>query len=374
LLNVHGRALLCCLCTLGAFMVNDLPQGTRRTQRLHKESHFPKMETQKREKEYLSGNPNDREIAELDRELARTPRRGSGTAMLNDSVEPPPMLASRTCATIWTTMDSEKQEDYTPNSGTFLDSAFFSPETVLPASYLLGTSEPEEIKSETPRASRRVEIAEDPPRRSSHWTGLIASVSVGMVIAFFLFPMITFVTRSTQSYMTASWENEIHRRIGNYEQIHANQGNAPQNEELLPYNLAASSWQELRVEILSPPPPRYPSRPRELYGTNQPLPSFEAAVSDDFSLSAACPLGLHQPLFNIVTSVSQEESPPVFLLRDFVNWDALISSDMNSMADSMLLVTPGRENTARSAFGQNILLRDGRVFFRILPGAESPMR
>ena len=298
------------------------------------------------------------EIAERDREWTRTPRCGSGAVVPSDSVEPPPMLASRTCATIWAIMDNEKQEDYTPNSGTFLDSAFFSPETVLPASYLLRASEPEEIKYETPRAARRIAITEEPSRRSSHWVGLVASVSVGMVIAFLLFPMVALVTRSTQSYMTESWENEIQRRVGNYEQIHANQGNTLLNEELLPYNLAASSWQELHSEIFWH---RHNVLSRE--GRKSWLPDPDPPTIEEVFAAITVQL---PPLSHVLLS----ESP----LPLYSEASSPVAADMSTMADSMLLVTPGQNHSVRSAFGQNILLRDGRVFFRILPGAESPKR
>jgi len=245
-------------------------------------------------------------------------------------------------------MDSEKQDnekqDFALNSGTFLDSAFFSPETVLPASYLLDTSESEEIKLETPKVSRRIEI-EEPPRRSSHWVGLIASVSVGMVIAFFLFPMIALVKRSTQSYVTDSWESEINRRVGNYEQIHANQGNTLQNADLLPYNLAASGWQEM---ISSLPLP-YPSNLMPLQGN---------PYQQQWNYDA-----------NVACSVSNEWST-ICSPSGCYNWDMLPLLDISGMADTMLLVTPNQYHAVRSAFGQNILLRDGRVFFRTLPGVE----
>lgn len=288
-------------------------------------------------------------------------------ATLEDSFEPPPGLASRTCMRIWAAMDREK-EDYTPNSGTFLDSAFFSPETVLPPSYLLGTSEPEEVREvryEAPKPRKRLEIHEEPPRRS-HWIGLVASISVGMVIAGFLFPVIIYVTRSTQSHVTEHWVNEINRRVGNYEQIHANHGNTPHSEELLPYNLAASRWQELRADafILSQENrvEKIASRIVSSGGLQTP---FVAAIGPAY----ANPY-IHETLCEI----AHKHQFPVFLLEDFTDWNVLVSLDMNAMADSMLLVTPEQGSSVRSAFGQNILLRDGRVFFRILPGVETPRR
>ena len=257
-------------------------------------------------------------------------------------------------------MDKEK-EDFTPNSGTFLNSAFYSPETVLPPSYLLGTSEPEEIRYETPKVRRNVTLAEEPQRRS-HWIGLVASISVGMVIAGFLFPMIIIVTRSTQSHVTEHWTNEINRRVGTYEQIHASHGNAPHNAELAPHNLAANSWQELRADVFTLHHESSVGRIDSSSGLHTP---FVAVIAPAYANPYT-----HKTSGEIIL----EQQSPVFLVESFPDWDVLAPSDMNAMADSMLLVTPGQGNPARTAFGQNILLRDGRVFLRVLPGMEPPRR
>jgi hypothetical protein len=293
--------------------------------------------------------PDDHEVAELERELARSPRHCSEPApSLDDSIDPPPRLASRTCKKIWATAHSN-EHDYTPNSGTFLDSAFFSPEAVLPSSYLLNTCEPEEIEPEKPKAARKVEFVEEPPRRTP-WIGLVASISVGMVIAGLLFPTIIYITRSTQSYVTGNWETEINRRVGQYEQIHGNQGNAPQNVELLPYNLAASSWQEMHL-------------PASPFGNREHLPTpFGATMAQAYSNPF-----VHHTSGEIV----QEMQSSALHLDGDTDWEVLVPTDISSLADAMLLVSPVRESTVRAAFGQNILLRDGRVFFRVLPGMHS---
>ena len=262
------------------------------------------------------------------------------------------------------------KEDYTPNSGTFLDSVYFSPETVLPTSYLLGGSEPEKTREIAPNTSkpiRRFEIDESPPRRSSHWIGLIASVSVGMVIAGFLFPMIQLAKRSARSYVTDSWTNEITRRVGQYEQIHANQGNTPHSEELQPYNLAMSSWQELCAEKLSHAP-----RTCEMIAIDGARTPFEALIDPMYARRYT-----HSPPDAAIDDSAQHSEATVVQSRHSINllaeltefhdWCTLASSDMISMADTMLLVTPGQETLVRSAFGQNILIKDGRVFFRVLP-------
>ena len=318
--------------------------------------------------EHLSNKRNDREVAELETALRR-----SEATTSNDSVEPPPRLASRTCKKIWEAIDNNDQ-DYVPNSGTFLDSAYFSPETVLPPSYLLGTSEAEEIKakrdfSDTPKAARKVELTETAPHRPTPWIGLVASISVGMLIAFFLFPMLALVKRSMVSSVSERWEGEINNRVGNYEQIHANRGNVAQSEELPPYNLAASGWQELPTGMYSYSPS---TRSVGTIAIDGPRTPFEAVI-DPIERDKAYPLysDAHQTLGDHQVFWWQLLQPPVFHLEDFSDWNVLVSSDMGSLADTMLLVTPSQGISTRLAFGQNILLRDGRVFFRILPGVGS---
>jgi hypothetical protein len=181
---------------------------------------------------------------------------------------------------------------------------------------------------------------------------LIASVSVGIVVAFFLFPMIELVKRSTRSYVTDSWESEITRRVGQYEQIHANQGNTPQMEDVLPYNLALSRWQELHSEKFM------------LHHSRAYAVSFAEAADFVADKIAGKKSGtgstFWEPFYSDKIDERQLWSEP-----QSINWIP------DNMADSMLLVTPGRNNSIRSAFGQNILLRDGRVFLRVLPGMET---
>ena len=320
------------------------------------------MESQRENNTPDDSTPDDsevaeNEVAEREREWTRTPRcryeLGASLDDSDDSIDPPPKLASRTCTKIWKTIDNEvKEQDYTPNSGTFLDSAFFSPETVLPSAYyLLGDSELDEIKSEKQKPARKVEVVKAPPRRTP-WIGLIASISVGMVIAGFLFPTIIYVTRSTHSYVAGNWEREINNRVGTYEQIHG-QAHALQSEELLPYNLAASSWQELHFVSSNEGEWHFPPRSFPTLFEAVTAPAYGNPYADQTS-----------------GEMMWKEQSSVLHLDGFIDWEIQIPSDMSGIADTMLLVTPGQETSVRSAFGQNILLRDGRVFFRVLPGVE----
>jgi hypothetical protein len=202
----------------------------------------------------------------------------------------------------------------------------------------LQTSEPDttqfdESERKIPKAKKLLETEddEDSPPRSSHRIGLVASVSVGMVIAVFLFPMLECAKRSTRSYVTESWMTEINRRVDQYEQIH---GNASRAEVLQPLNLALNGWQEVYPDLFAP------------------------------SLFGNAPIGTQ------FLGESIRDQPPLpWEGLDGVN--APIPFDTNGLSDQLLLSIPRSwEGTARSAYGRDVLLKDGRIFFRVLPSRE----
>jgi hypothetical protein len=284
-------------------------------------------------------------------------------------VEPPPGLANRTCARIWATLDAEEQESGI-HSGTFMNSAFYSPESMLPPSFLLQTSEPEKtepalektIGARTSRFANIVDEEGDPPRPSR--VGLIASISVGIIIAFLLFPMIRYAEQSTRSHIAEGLTSEISRRIGQYEQIHGALIAAPTAQpvavEILPYNLALSGWQEVVL----------------------PLSQGETVACSCSVMNSVMNRenGSEPKLFS--TSTSELEIPvlrataePPFATHISATHtivadpDALIPLDVNVLSNHTLLVIPGQD-LVRSAFGQAILFKDGRIFSRVLPSAE----
>jgi hypothetical protein len=235
----------------------------------------------------------------------------------------------------WASLDS-KVQDYTPNSGTFLDSAYFSPESVLPASYLFQHSEPDELKREIPGAIKRpVEREEDKeiPSRSTPWLGLIASVSVGIVIAIFVFPVIELVKRSTRSYVTENLSSELNRRLDQYEQI--NQGNVP-SEVMQPLNLALSGWVELPSTVL---------------------------LANNERTGVSPPVSSHQLIFHGETHLHP-------LTVDAEDLGESIPLDTSSISEDILHIIPGQEEVVRSAYGQYFLFKNGRTFIRELPHAE----
>ncbi|MDR0328036.1 MAG: SurA N-terminal domain-containing protein [Planctomycetaceae bacterium] len=272
------------------------------------------------------------------------------------SVEPPIGLARRTCAKVWATLDEatldKEEEDSEPQSGVFLDSACLSPESILPASFWLQNSDHDERERNIPPTDKkRIEFDESENASSRSFPiGLIASVSVGIVIAVFLFPAIQHVKRSTRSYVAESWRSEINRRVDQYEQI--NQGSVP-GEEMLPINLALSGWREVDSEILAAPAL---SQGKIAHNAN--------SFFDDI--------------------IVHFENDPVMSPHRHNRWTSQCgcdrestfphSLDVEGLSDHMLLIMPGQDNPLRSAYGQYILLKDARVFFRELSNVEPPKK
>ena len=189
------------------------------------------------------------------------------------------------------------------------------------------------------------------PPKSSHRLGLIISAFIGVVVAFFLFPMIRYAERSTRSYVTDSWMTEINRRVDQYEQIYSSPGSAPRVEEVLPVNLALYSWQELHSDAHS-------------------KPALFVETSGEVQI-------VHPPSSQVHYSEPVEPKEDIFrqqpiLLTGFDCWDEAASLDMGGVSNHMLLSFPGQVSSVRTALGQDILIRDGRVFFRTLPGTEPP--
>ena len=331
------------------------------------------MEIREQERElllgYLLNVLDDHKVAQVEQTLAHQPHLRAELATLQrelaplnymgDSVEPPPQLASRTCATIWATFNN-KEQDTTSNKDSVLGFLSDPYKTVVALPALSDPVPKTAAIIRTPHIGKG-NVA--PPPRSSHWTELIVSVSVGMVLAFLLFPMIQYTKRRTQTYVTENWMSEINRRVDQYEQIHGNPGNAPFIEEMLPFNLALNSWQELRSEALTSPYPR-----REIDNSGR----LRGWGWDKFLEDMVVQIRSESLVSQNKNEVIRGQQRSFWV--DFDGRDVPISLDMDGVSDRMLLSIPGGENSVRSAVGQDILLKEGRIFFRILPGTAPPKK
>ena len=230
------------------------------------------------------------------------------------------------------------QADYDvdlPNSGIFLDSAYFAPESILPAQFLANEREQDDEQANAETVELIDTDEEDEAPRSFSKVGLIASISVGIIIALVLFLVIRYAERSTRSYVTESWVSEVSRRVGQYEQLYGTLHSTSSPEEMLPYNLALHAWQEVHLEDIA---------------SDFPCPCFSA----------------HSESYDIVFCHFEVITPDVLYGYDSAH------NSVPGISDHILLLMPGRGIAVRLGFGQDLLFRDVRTFSRILPGVERP--
>ena len=287
-------------------------------------------------------------------------------------VDPPPMLARRTCDKIWEILDEEDAN--LPNSGIFLDSAHFAPESVLPAQFLAETlrnaanpkedhiSNSAEQNLNEPHEDDNDDDDEDEDEESSRSLfniGFIASTSTGILIAFLLFLVIRYAERSTTSYVTESWVNEVSRRVGQYEQIYGSLYTVPQPESTLPYNLALQSWQELNLEHLE-------QVFRFSHSSPFPIGLRSAWMADSDSRTCR----MHSRFLKETGKVLTYSHRGQLLIAKDSAWDISFLFDgqqETGLSGYFLLIMRRQDIPIRSAFGQDILFRNGRIFSRILP-------
>ncbi|MDR0521272.1 MAG: hypothetical protein LBH00_05410 [Planctomycetaceae bacterium] len=341
---------------------------------------------QEREQELLLGylmNALDRqESAGIERDLLRQPRLRSELAALqqqiapldylNDPILPPPFLAEKTCAKIWAAANSTAGGTTAPehlsknhpskNMGnTALNSAlkpsqeFALESALIPAldPIFKPVPEPAAGKTSCPGTGTEKLAAGEirKPRRSVPWIGLIASVSVGIILAFLAFPMIRRAGRETTNYITQTHMNAINQRVDHFEQIHVKPNPSEPAGESNIFNLATSGWQKLP-----------PQAATDFLSEQSPYPSH------DIILSAAQPSV--QPVNNggLPAAVIRGQDRPFPFEWSYP--DIPLSLDTRSAGDQILITDPAIKIPLRSAYGQDILMKDGRIFFRILPGTE----
>jgi type II secretory pathway pseudopilin PulG len=246
------------------------------------------------------------------------------------------------------------------DSGTFLNSAYYAPESILPDQFLTREPDPIESKPVMPKATVTVTAGTGNTNapRSSGWIGLVASVSVGILFAFILFPAMNYINRTTRSHVAETWMTEINRRVDQYEQIHGSKNDTSLLEELLPVDLALSGWQALHSDTFAPA---------------SIICTFEHRIGSDYN---ANPIEARNTTslgdLHYIARIHNEDDDALILQFQSENGQERITSDGTApnILEDMLLLMLGQESLMRSAFGQDVLIKEGRVFFRILPGTE----
>lgn len=361
---------------------------------------------------YLMNALEDDEISSVERELLRQPKLRTELAtlqkelspldLLYEPVEPPRDLARRTCDRIWTSVEREekvgrsfpiapelptqivsisiKSKKLSPHtqSETWrdsvirpfeetaqLDSSLDEIVTVSPA--LENEPRSDREKTDSRRLVRRVTqlsrrnerrpLAEKKEEQSLKTKGkhkravdLLASVAVGIMIAVVAFPALNFAKNRTHYLVKQNKIKEINRGVELYAQLQGADTATAAPEQPQSVNLARSGWQEVhavqapiltvagenRVDLSSPATTFF----QPVSSGAAPLTTYDNAGRDIF---------LGQAPGNPV-KIDPKSLAHQTLLADVHGADPLYDS-----------------STVQTAFGQNVLFHNGRVFFRVLP-------
>ncbi|MDR1269590.1 MAG: hypothetical protein LBK82_08700 [Planctomycetaceae bacterium] len=195
--------------------------------------------------------------------------------------------------------------------------------------------------------------------KNRRWFDVGISIAVGILIAVIAFPVINYIGNRTQNYFTKSKIHEINKSIDHYTQLQRIPEKTTPVENSSPINLTQSGWQELK-------PAQFPV-----------MLTGETAQPSGNSV----PIELFPGLLK---SVSQNSTPFVFSEprgRDIIlgqtRTDNSVTEtfppDPHKFIDQTLIseVNPLVSNfdgsTVQTAYGQNVLFHNGRIFFRILP-------
>ncbi|MDR2704389.1 MAG: hypothetical protein LBC02_01295 [Planctomycetaceae bacterium] len=374
---------------------------------------------------YLMNALEDDEIAYVERELlcqsamrtelATLQKELSPLTYVYESVDPPHNLAKRTCDHLWKYLDrTEQKKEYF--SEIPLDSVI---SMTIPASHLnddfvavnrsmvnssvanqerpkdnclevlekiltvsarqspipVSTESPEHSGSKrlTRRSSRSREHSAVSPektvKKNRRWLDFSISIAVGILIAVIAFPVINYVKNQTQNYFTQSKIHEINKSIDHYTQLQGKPENPTPIDNSSPINLAQSGWQELK-------PAQFPVMLTETADHSWLNSIPVKSVPVDLSQIQLAP--------SLLKSVSQNSKPFVdsdshsrdiilgqtgtnHLVTEFLPLNPHEFVDQTLISEINQIVPNSNGTTVQTAYGQNVLFQNGRIFFRVLP-------
>lgn len=361
---------------------------------------------------------------ELRRELAELQKELSPLTFVYESVDPPKHLARRTCDKIWATVDREEKigrclvGSESPIQQIVSISITSKQVSSLPTLPVLSpslspvlSSKPSRLvsrekadaseESQTISVDETVRVENEPqssdrrltrrkpgltsPSRSSRRAvaapsedatsqkkrergrrlfDIALSVAIGILIAVMAFPAINFAKSRTRQLITQNKIKELNQSVGLYAPVSENGVSPASSEESGGINLAYSAWQEVkpmqapiltvgnnsRLAVSSVPPP---------YASN----TFVLPPSSRIYFS---PVSNDAPVFNapygrdIVLGQAPNRQERVEIDPGNLSYQTLLSY-INSTAPA------GNGATLQTAFGQNVLFQNNRIFVRVLP-------
>ncbi|MDR2704758.1 MAG: hypothetical protein LBC02_03165 [Planctomycetaceae bacterium] len=208
----------------------------------------------------------------------------------------------------------------------------------------------------------------NPVKKNRRWFDFSMSIAAGILIAVIAFPVINYVKNQTQDYLTQSKIHEINKSIDHYTQLQGRPESPAPTENSSPINLTQSGWQELK-------PTQFPVMLTET-ANSSPNSTPVKSVPIDLSQIQLAP--------SLLKSVSQNSKP--FVASDSQGRDIILGQtgtnhsitelfplDPHEFIDQTLIsevnqIVPNSDGTTvQTAYGQNVLFQNGRIFFRVLP-------
>ena len=365
---------------------------------------------------YLMNALEDDEISHVERELLRQPTLRAELAALQqelsplnavyESVAPPPNLARRTCDKIWAAVEREEQmgQSFTkatevgPIISLSLPEPHFNgqssaqrglPEHSQAVEELVAASShlPESVPKRLVRRSekkghrsifpkkRKMSNSSVPSTKRGRWIDVFTSVGVGILIAVIVFPVINYSKNQAQSYFTQNKLRKINQNVGRYEQIQGAVAQVEASEPANQLNLAHFGWQELKPDQIPFLVVNNDSN------TLDPQLGIASSIESD-----PLPFAMENltPVSGLDSLIADGNSDHNIILGQ-VGQDSFIGSALG-LADSpvglsnqtlysnvgqILPVAAG--STLQTAYGQNVLFHNGRIFIRRVP-VVSPVK
>lgn len=347
---------------------------------------------------YLMNALEDDETALVERELLRHPEYRellaeleeeiSPLAALYGNIDPPHNLAARTCSRIWALAEQEAElYDETeaptiagPHFGTdIFEQEVFRPEKTQCLEEILSVSPRESVEGVSPvkRLIRRAKVKRSrqaasksepgaPQKHRGRLFDLAASVAVGVLIAVIAFPAVHFARNRAQMLLTDL-------KLRNLNQQQSLEFFSPVSEAsametaATTVSLNQSGWQEVNPNRL--PFLLVADNARLNLSSSDDLPGLDPNTFTDFeSISKSIP---------ILTNSDRQ--------RDSISSPGLSSTSVfssvnrNSLSEPMIMTDvqqgsrTGLASTTQAVYGQSIVCRNGRVFFRVLPVFVAPV-
>jgi hypothetical protein len=210
--------------------------------------------------------------------------------------------------------------------------------------------------------------------RSRRWfdANVVASVAIGILIAIIAFPMINYAKKRIERHFTWGTIHEINKSVDHYTQIQVGtREETPANQQTYssiksqPVNLAESDWQELK-------PTEFPSLLIDSLGNAVETSALYPAPVDMYP-NLLKSVSINSTPGSFHSSSFQNQSPDIILGQanssDFTLETAPYEihefTDRKFIPDVDILIFGG--SALQTAYGQNVLFQNGRIFVRILP-------